>query len=192
MTGRPSMASAIGGVALLERAVQFTLGSLHLVTPDAMARPTPCTKWDLRALLVHMIDSLAALEEALDLGYVVPDLAVDVNTDPVAALRARACKLLGACANTTGEAPVSVAGCPLSTSLVTRAGAVEVTVHGWDVARACGSRRPIPPALARELLPLLPMLVVARDRPGRFAAPAGVSPLADAGEQVLAFLGRRP
>src|SRR5690349_23901912 len=48
---------------LLERAIGYTLGSLLLVTPAAMTRPTPCADWDLGALLRHMDDSLAALHE---------------------------------------------------------------------------------------------------------------------------------
>jgi hypothetical protein len=31
-----------GGVALLERAMAYTLGGLLLVTPEAITNPTPC------------------------------------------------------------------------------------------------------------------------------------------------------
>src|SRR6266511_4033250 len=70
MTHDRSTAPPIGGVALLERATGYTLGSLHLVTPAAMERPTPCRDWDLRALLAHMDDALVALQEAVDLACV--------------------------------------------------------------------------------------------------------------------------
>jgi uncharacterized protein (TIGR03086 family) len=59
-----------GEVALLERAIGYALGNLRAVTSDLLARPTPCSRWDLRALLEHMDDSLAALQEAADLGHV--------------------------------------------------------------------------------------------------------------------------
>ena len=38
-----------GGVGLLERAINYTLGTLHAVTDAEMSAPTPCRSWDLRA-----------------------------------------------------------------------------------------------------------------------------------------------
>jgi uncharacterized protein (TIGR03086 family) len=75
---------------------------------------------------------------------------------------------------------------------VTSVGAVEIAVHGWDVAQACGHPRPIPPQLAKELLRLAPLLVTDADRPGRFAAPVAVPAHASPGDRLVAFLGRDP
>src|SRR2546423_11208778 len=61
-----------GGIALLERAINYLLGSLRPVTPEALARPTPCAGWDLRALLAHLDDSLGALTEAVEAGAAWP------------------------------------------------------------------------------------------------------------------------
>jgi len=184
-----------GGVALLERAMGYTLGSLQLVTPDAMSNPTPCREWDLRALLLHMNDSLLTMHEAIALGYVGLDPAGDYgdrDADPVDTLRNRACQVIGAWATAEGPGDVSIADRTLSAGIVAATGAVEVAVHGWDVARACGQDRPVPPALAEELLELCPLLVRAPDRAARFAAPVDVSPLASPGDRLVAFLGRRP
>ena len=187
-------ASLVGGVGLMERAVGYTLGALQLVTPAAMGRPSPCRAWDLYALLQHMNDSLTALHEAVDLGHV--DVAArdygDPSASPVTTLRNRACDMLGAWAAVDDREWVSVGGCPVSSSVVTATGALEITVHGWDVARACGLPRPIPAALGEELLPLARLLVTGTDRPGRFAAALAVPPMAAPGVQLLAFLGRRP
>src|SRR6266487_5294171 len=70
MTEERATAPPVAGVALLERAVGYALGSLHLVTPAAMSRRSPCRGWDLRALLGHMDDALVALQEAVDLARV--------------------------------------------------------------------------------------------------------------------------
>ncbi len=48
MSVRNGTAALTRDVALLERAMGYTLGSLVLVTPAAMANPTPCSGWDLR------------------------------------------------------------------------------------------------------------------------------------------------
>ncbi|MBF8194151.1 maleylpyruvate isomerase N-terminal domain-containing protein, partial [Nonomuraea sp. K274] len=52
------------GVALLERAIDYTLGSLRVVTPAVLCRPTPCAGWDLQTLLEHVHDSFETLNEA--------------------------------------------------------------------------------------------------------------------------------
>jgi uncharacterized protein (TIGR03086 family) len=195
MTCERVPAALIGGNALLERAIGYTLGSLQLVTPQAMSQPTPCRGWDLRALLGHMNDSLLALTEAIDLGRVDVDLRAGGGNQAVglvASLRDQACQLLGGLAATRCGQPIAVAGYELTRSIVTSTGAIEVAVHGWDVARACGRDRPIPPSLAEELLELSPLFVSDADRPNRFAAPADVPPLAGPGNRLLAFLGRHP
>jgi uncharacterized protein (TIGR03086 family) len=194
MTESRTVATLLRAVGLLERAISYTMGNLHNVTSAALSHRTPCRDWDLGDLLAHMNDSLAALHEAIDLGHVDLSPAAD-GADPaadlVAALRDRAGRLLGACARTDGDL-VTVGGCPVSTSIVTIAGAVEVAVHGWDVAQACGHPRPIPPRLADELLQLSPLLVIPTDRPGRFAAPVSVPPRAGPSDRLIAFLGRDP
>jgi uncharacterized protein (TIGR03086 family) len=195
MTDERATAALIGGIALLERAINYTLGSLQLVTPKDMSRPTPCRDWDLRALLAHMNDSLLALHEAINIGHVDVDVSPVDNgstVDLVASLRSRACQLLGAWAGADSDHMISVAGRPLTTGIVTSTGAIEIAVHGWDVARACGQHRPIPPSLAEEMLDLSPLLVADADRPTRFAAPVDVPPLAGPGDRLVAFLGRHP
>jgi uncharacterized protein (TIGR03086 family) len=193
MTGGRASAASIGGIALLERAINYTLGSLHVVTPGDLSQPTPCPDWDLRALLDHLDDSLLALHQAGDVGRVDAEASGDVGggADPVARLRNRACRLLGAWTAAPGGT-VSVAGHPLTTGIVTSAGAIEVAVHGWDVARACGRHRPIPPSLAEEMLDLARLFVTATDRPVRFAAAVDVPSPAHPGDRLIAFLGRRP
>jgi uncharacterized protein (TIGR03086 family) len=116
----------------------------------------------------------------------------DPAVDPVTTLRNRACRLLGARTNARGQDVIAIEGCPLTTSIVTSIGAVEVAVHGWDIAQACGRHRPIPCALAEEMLQLSPLFVTGADRPARFAAPVDVPPLASPGGRLIAFLGRHP
>lgn len=97
------------GSALLERAINFALGTLALVTPEALRGSTPCAAWDLEALLGHLGDSLLALNEAAAMGCVLgvgeDDVLVD---DPAALVRERACGVLGAWA-VLGAGPRAVA-----------------------------------------------------------------------------------
>ena len=190
-----SSAALAGGVAVLERAIAYLLGSLALVTPEVLTRPTPCEHWDLYDLLDHLDDSLSALHEAVDVGCVAGGPAVPhrpAGETIILLVRDQAIRLLGAWANTGGTPSVRIEGEPMTAALVAGAGAIEITVHGWDVALACGRPRPIPPELADELLDLSVLLVRGPDRPGRFGRPLAVPANAPAGDRLVAFLGRRP
>lgn len=183
------------GLTLLERATSYCLGSLSLVTPAVLGDPTPCTAWDMRALLRHMNDSLVALCEAVAVGTVDTDVPPEHGDAPdgvIGPLRDNACRLLGAWTNAAGPESISIAGQRLPAVIVAGTGALEIAVHGWDVARACRYDRPIPVSLAEELLDLAPLIVSDADRPARFARPVPVPPGAAAGARLVAFLGREP
>lgn len=211
MPGPRPTASLVGAVGLLERAIGYTRMSLDGVTAELLGRPTPCRGWDLGTLLGHMDDSLAAFQEAADVGVVelrpvptppgsgdarrsaLPALGPDPAPAVVDRLRDRACALLGAWTARAGSpaVPVRVAGSPLTSGVLVATGALEIAVHGWDVSCARGVARQLPPGLAQELLELAPLLVRPGDRPARFAAPAPVPQHAGPAERLLAFLGRR-
>jgi uncharacterized protein (TIGR03086 family) len=195
MTTGSTTTALTGGVALLERAMGYTLGGLLLVTPEAMSNATPCREWDLRALLVHMNDSLLALNEAMTVGRVGLDPGEDhddASANPVATLRDRGCRMIGAWANAREHGGISIADQWLTSEVIAATGAVEVAVHGWDVARACGQSRPVPQALAEELLELCPLVVSDADRLTRFARPVELPRPASPGDRLVAFLGRNP
>jgi uncharacterized protein (TIGR03086 family) len=183
----------IGGPELLERAIGYTLGSLQHVAPNSLRCPTPCRAWDLKALLTHMNDSLAALHEAVDSGHVGLDSPSDGHpaVDLVAEFKNRACGLIGAWGGSTRQR-VTIADRELTDVIVSSAGAVEIAVHGWDVARTCGVDRAIPRHLAEELFELAQLFVSEDDRPERFGRIVSTRPGAGVGERLVAFLGRVP
>jgi uncharacterized protein (TIGR03086 family) len=201
---------------LLADAISYALGNVEPVTPDLLARPTPCREWDLRMLLQHGCESLAALEEGFATGCVRltatgdcpaagspdagspdasgPDAGGPAGSGPAAGGPAgvfvtRARSLL-ACWARAGSPAVAIGGLPLAAEVVAAAGALEIAVHGWDVAQASGSRLAIPPSLAARLLQVAPLLVTGTDRPQLFAAPVAVRCEASASEKLTAFLGR--
>jgi len=177
------------GVAVLERSISYALGSLARVTAPQLIRPTPCLRWDLRDLLHHLNDSMAALQEAASSGEVSVTPSPDADA-VIPETRARAVRLLGAWTNGPSAPAVRVATAPLTAPVIAGAGAIEMTVHGWDVAQACGAPRPIPDDLADELLDLAVILIRPPDRPGRFGRALPVAPGAGPAERLLAFVGR--
>jgi uncharacterized protein (TIGR03086 family) len=184
------------GLALLESAVSYALASAGMVTPQLLPRPTPCPGWDLETLLDHLTDSMAVLHEAITTAGASARAAPPhpgPGRDPVARLRGQAVRLLGACAAAgPAERLVAIGDRELTASMVAVTGALEVTVHGWDIAAACAARRPVPPGLAAVLLPIAPLLVTPGTRPGLFAGPVRVPSAACPGDRLVAFLGRQP
>jgi len=185
------------GFELLERAMGYTLGSLLLVHPALMTAPTPCARWDLRRLLHHMDESLRTLHQAIAAGHL--DLSADAPADgdygdpvadPIGALRSRACRMMGAWADPRGPTTVTIGDAGLPTGILAAAGAVEVAVHGWDVAQACAADRPIPAPLAAALLGPALLFVDDGDRPHRFGPAVAVRREAAPDEQLLGHLGR--
>ena len=189
-----------GATGLLAGAISYMLGVCAPLGPGEMALPTPCADWDLARLLGHLCESMADLEAALRTGRLDLDgLPGRTEGDPVEALRDRAAELL--CAGYCYGGPerfVAVGGLPIPAGLVACTGAVEIAVHGWDVAAArarAGRVRgvketPIPAALATRMLRLGPLLVAGRE--GLFALPVEVPAQASPGDRLVGYLGRDP
>lgn len=183
------------GAGLLERALCYALGRVREVAPDSLTRPTPCAGWDLRTLLDHLNESLLILTEG-GAGESVRAEPLPGDSgptpDPVATFRDRARQLLSAWSSAGPDRLIRVGGSPMPAALLAQAGAIEIAVHGWDVAAACGVGRPIPPELAADMLPVCRLVVTEATRYPLFAAPVTISPLAGPSDRLVAFLGRRP
>jgi uncharacterized protein (TIGR03086 family) len=177
---------------LLERSLAYALGGVAAVPRGGLGLPTPCAAWDLGELLRHLDDSLDALYEGVADGRVGLCPGVPA-ADPVGAFRERARALLAAWAAGSAEPLTLVVGDrSMDLGLLAAVGALEIAVHGWDVARSCGRPRPIPSGLAVELLTVARTVVADADRGVRFADPVDPPSSACPGDVLLAFLGRRP
>jgi uncharacterized protein (TIGR03086 family) len=181
---------------LLEPSISYAFGAVLVVTPELLPLPTPCRGWDLRMLLRHASESLAAISEGIQAGRIGLDPAAedgDLAADPARAFLDRAGQLLDAWTSPGYQRQViEIAGCPLAASVMAAAAALEVAVHGWDISRACGQRQPIPRALATSLLVIAPALVPRAGRFPLFAAPVAVPATAGPSDRLAAFLGRTP
>jgi uncharacterized protein (TIGR03086 family) len=193
------MAGLSSGLELLETAVSYALASAGMATPQFLSRPTPCPGWDLETLLDHLSESIAVLREAIsaeaaDVGANgAPPGRPGPEPDPVARLCGQAVRLLAARAPPgPAERRVAIGDRELTASMVGLTGAIEITVHGWDISVACGARRPVPPGLASALLPIAPLLVTPATRAGLFATPVRLPGPACPGDQLVAFFGRQP
>ncbi len=145
-------------------------------------------------LLLHACESLSALAEGFDSGRIGPNernQAPGLAAEPAEEFRELASRLLGSFDRAElADGVVTIGGCPMDTSLLATAGALEVAVHGWDIAQTCRRHPPIPESLAIELLRAAPLLISPADRGELFAAPVPVAAGASPGDRLAAYLGR--
>jgi uncharacterized protein (TIGR03086 family) len=169
------------------------------ITPEQWSRPTPCTDWDVRALVAHLSDGNHLFASALGNGASSPARArtqlagATGNHDLVAAYRDSAEAVLAAfgrpgALGRTVEVPFGTV--PGAVALHLRL--TEVLVHGWDLAAATGQVAVFPEDLAEQ------ELAFTRDAlgglpPGRspFAPPTPAPDTAPALDRLAACLGRQ-
>ncbi len=182
------MRASTSPVELLARSIGWTRSALEVAASTDPQTPTPCRDWDLDQLLGHMSDGLDAFTEASrGMVDVTPRI---LARDPVADLCTKACALLEAWTSSSADS-VQVHDLDLSADVLLHAAAVEITVHGWDVARACGLDEPLPADLAAALIPAAMLLVARADRSGRFDPPLP-GKYDDPADVLLSHLGRSP
>ena len=187
-----SIASPPTSVAALDSAITWTHSCLQSARVSALSLPTPCRDWDLGQLMVHMDESLLAIGEAAELGHV----DVDPRPRPTEAgqlvdlIVQRACRTRAAWQRRLTSAPVGVGDLALGRDTIALVGALEIAVHGWDVAVATGQRRRLPEDLAARLYDVALAVVTPDERGRRFQPAVPVPASAPASTRLLAHLGR--
>jgi uncharacterized protein (TIGR03086 family) len=167
------------------------------VAPAQFDGPTPCTEWDVRTLLNHLIVwtsySLAARAEGGSVGQELIDR--DFAADPgfAADYRAQLDRALTAWSDpATWDRSLDVMGSPTPSADVAALNIAEMVLHGWDLAAATGQAYTVSePAAAAALRAALANADLFRQYKG-FAEPVEVPPTASTLDRVLALSGRDP
>jgi uncharacterized protein (TIGR03086 family) len=184
---------------MLQRACAATQPIVEQVTPADYANRTPCTEWNVHDLVNHLLGTLelgralfsdTAPETDAGPGEVPSaDLAGD---DPAKAYRVGMESLLAAA---TGDAVARAHPTPFGEmpgAVLAGFTALDVFVHGWDLARATGQSPDYDEALASEILAFGHQTISDETRAPRIGpevrAPEGASAL----DRLIAYVGRRP
>jgi uncharacterized protein (TIGR03086 family) len=184
-----------------ERAVTSTADIVTATSADQLGAPTPCTGWDVRALLSHVIGTLWLAEGLLaDRAPRHPmapgalpaaDLAGD---DPAAAYAEASAAALAAAG--TGDALTRVHITPLGEMpgpALAGFTTLDLLVHGWDLARATGQPADLDGRLAAHVLSFAEQaLATPESRAGRIGPALPVAADAPVTDRLAAFLGRQP
>jgi len=164
------------------------------VTPDQLDATTPCSAWDVRALLAHTIGVVTnmglgvrgeALLGDLNATELEPDLGVQFST--VAGATMAAWRSVGL------DAEVDVGAGPMPAMVAASINLLDTAAHSWDIARATGQPSELSADVAVAVMEACRMVVTdeVRSFAGFDAAvpvPADASPTT----QLVAFLGRQP
>lgn len=183
--------------ALLDQAVASTGEIVAGFRPDQLGDPTPCSEWDVRALLNHLIGVSEAFSHAAEGEPITrPDPRTEYfQGDGYTAAYDAATEDLLAAWRTPGalDATITLPFGDVPGSVAASINFVDLLVHGWDLARATGQDPTFDPDLAEPALEVSRNLVSDEIRSaGAFgpevAAPAGASEA----DRLVAFLGRNP
>ena len=182
---------------LLLRAVDQALDVAALVRPGDLDRPTPCTEYDVRQLLGHLLGVLGRVAHVGrgGLPFDVPSVVLDVADDDVpAALSAAAASLREVWADDTvldrvlhlpfGDVP----GRGAAMAYVN-----ELTAHAWDLAATLDRRDVLDDALAAAALGTA-QAFIPDDTRGQipFGPVVAVPDDAPAYDRLVGWLGRDP
>lgn len=202
MVDVPERTTIAGDLELLALARVGFRHRLELVLADDWARPTPCTEWDVRQLVNHVVGSdlrYAALldgaraedvirrrEEETGSAPVVGDNPVDDWTHAAARFDA-ALHAPGAMQRVVDYPPGPLPGRDLVENRI-----VDITIHTWDLARAIDADDTLHEGLVRRCLSARVFQVrtgrhvTANDAPGSAPEPARLQ------RRLLRASGRSP
>jgi uncharacterized protein (TIGR03086 family) len=185
----------------LEHTVASTAEIVKATPAGEMDAPTPCTEWDVRALLNHVIGTLWLAEGLfgdrpprypMAPGGLPPDDLA--GEDPAAAYaEAAAAALAAAAARDTltrvHTTPLGEMPGPVLAGFTT----LDILVHGWDLARATGQPADLDGRLAAHVLCFAGQaLATPQSRGGRIRPAIPLAADAPVTHRLVAFLGRRP
>jgi uncharacterized protein (TIGR03086 family) len=124
------------------------------VRPEQWTAPTPCTDWNVRSLVSHVVRGNRLFATALRGQPSPPAEANDVlGDDPLGAYRTASAEMLEALRQPgamQGTVTVPFGTVPVGVAVHLRN--TELLVHGWDLARATGQPTRFPEELAEQEL----------------------------------------
>jgi uncharacterized protein (TIGR03086 family) len=112
--------------------------------------------------------------------------------DLTSLLRARLSTLIDRWPEITDPPVITIADHDIAISVMAGVAALEIAVHGWDLAQASGNQRSIPPDLAADLLAVAAAVLADGNRHNLFEPPVPHADVACPGDRLVAFLGRSP
>ena len=177
---------------MLARALEQTGAIVARVRPDQASSPTPCTDWDVRALVNHTVYDLNLFTSMVTGGERGDPGADLIGDDWSGAYRASSDTLLSTwrakgldwtMKSQLGELPATwAAGQHMA----------DIAVHGWDIATATGQSTELDPELGQAALEWAQANLKPERRGKSFGREVEVPADARLYDRLAAFFGRTP
>jgi uncharacterized protein (TIGR03086 family) len=177
----------------LATALGATERLIAAVRDDQWTHPTPCTEWNVRQLVNHVVVGNYRFASILR-GEVppTPEQILQSSDSPLAAYRDSAASVVGAFRQTgVLESLFTIPFGTVPGAVALHLRMTEALVHGWDLAQATGQSADFPDDLAEQELAfsLAKLGEIPADRTP-FAPPQAVAENARAIDRLAACLGR--
>ena len=180
---------------ILQRAVDQTGKIVATMGPGQLGLSTPCTEWNVRDLVNHLISSLYMFQQgAMGAPFNLQEFGVDrVKYDAAVSYAQESAKLkvaLGRSGVLEQEWKLAFGETP--GWLAVDIAIIEFVTHGWDLAQATGSKVELDPELAEvALVNAMELIAQFGRQKGVFEPEIEVADGADVHQRLAAYLGRK-
>lgn len=182
-------------LARLQASIDQTHPIVASIPTSDYGNATPCEGWNVTALLNHMISALIMFRDAGDLGAVDP---ATFATDQIGADASHSFETAGKAAVAAWSSPGKVDGMAnlpfgeFPAAFALQLPAMDMVVHGWDLAKATGQSVDWNAALVADTLRFCEATFTNPEMRGHdFAPPVAVSADADELTRLIALMGRQ-
>jgi uncharacterized protein (TIGR03086 family) len=181
---------------LIARATAPVIGLVRDITPDQLNSPTPCTEYDVRGLVNHLLIWGPSLEGAAHKESVVPPPPeTDLTTGDWAAdlIRQLERNVAAWSDPAAWEGLTFMAGpSELPAAMVGGMALCELLVHGWDLARGINQQPTWPDDVVTATYEVVAGMAEQGRQAGIFGPEVTVPATASEFDRMIALTGRDP
>jgi uncharacterized protein (TIGR03086 family) len=177
---------------LLARAIDQSVALVSRVRPEQAALPTPCSGWDVRALVNHTVydvHTFTASVKGEERGSADADL---IGHDWSAAYQAACAALLAAWQSRGAEGTLKMRLGEFPATWLVGQHIADLAVHGWDIATATSQSTDLDPEVGREALAWARENLKPQFRGAAFGPEVEVPENAPVYDRLAGFFGRDP
>lgn len=180
-------------VERITKATELASQKVRGVQASQLGDPTPCSEFNVKDLLRHMIGGMHMLTTAAEGGKAEMPAEDLVGDDPAGQYDSSRERLLGAIAkpgvfDAMWEMPFGT----MPGKMMAGIAFMEHVTHAWDVAKATGQETELPSDVVGECMELVTTMDQMLRMPGVCGAAVEVPDSASPTDKLVAFLGRQP
>lgn len=180
---------------LFSSSIEIATDCVNCIRPEFMSNSTPCSEWDLRQLLNHMVYEVLWVPDLLA-GKTVAEVGNAYEGDVLRENPSRSWQVAA------GQALAAAEGCDTQTAVHLSYGDVpaksylaeigsDIIIHSWDLAQAMYYSLLIPDGIAETIYEIMLPRQEEFAASGLFGTPVSVPEDSDIQTKLLALYGRK-